>query len=103
MICLAQAVFELQIVFNDAVMHYNDASCAIPVWVRILFGGSSVCGPTRVADPVCAIEWTEANRFLEVSKLALGATYFQIMAFIHDGDAGGIVTAILKFTQSVDN
>ena len=63
-IALAQSLFELKIVFDDAVVNDDDAAGAVAMRMRVLFGRTAVCGPTRVADAVSAVEWTQPDRLL---------------------------------------
>ena len=67
MIFLAQIVFELQVVFDDAVMHDHHAAGAVTMRVCVFFGGAAVRGPTRVAHPISAVEGVFAQSYFEIS------------------------------------
>src|SRR6185369_14699917 len=71
--------------------------------VRVFFGGTAVRGPTRVADAVGAVEWTEPDRLFEIAQFSFGATNLEVVIFIDDGDTRRVVTAILEFAQPVDD
>ena len=58
---LSQAFFQLQVVLDDAVVHYDHAAGAVAVRVSVLFGGPAVRGPTRVPDAVSAVERARAE------------------------------------------
>ena len=103
MIGLAQSLFQLQIVFDDAVVNDDDAPGAIAMRMRVLFSRPAVSGPARVADAVGSIERTQANDFFEVAQFSFGAPNLEIVAFINDGDAGRVVTAILELAQAVND
>src|SRR5690349_19608163 len=84
-------------------MDHDDAAGAIAMRMRVLFGRTAVSGPTRVADAVRAVEWTEPNRLFEIAQFAFGATDLEIVLFVDYGDARRVVTAILEFAQPVDD
>ena len=44
-----QFVLQLEVIFDDAVVHDDDLAFAIAMRVGVLFGGTSVRGPARVA------------------------------------------------------
>src|SRR5688572_3072804 len=71
--------------------------------VCVLFRGTPVGGPARVADAVSAIERTKANRLFEVAELSFGATNLEFVSFIDDRDTGRVVTAIFELAQPIDN
>jgi hypothetical protein len=79
---------EGKIIFYDAVVYDYDASAAIAVRVGVLFGGTAMGGPARVADTECAIERFRADDFFEVSELAFGAADLQAVAIPRYGDSG---------------
>src|SRR5689334_18348759 len=84
-------------------MDHDDSARAVAMRVRILFRGTPVGRPARVADSVSAVEGTEPNRFFEVAQFSFRASNLEIVIFIYDGDAGGVVAAILEFAQPVDD
>src|SRR3990172_1331625 len=45
-----QTVFQLEIIFDDAVMYHDDTPLAVPVRVGVLLSGASVCGPPGVTN-----------------------------------------------------
>src|ERR1044071_410824 len=103
MIGLSQAVFQLKIVFDDAVVNDDDAPRAVAVWMRVLFRRTPVRGPARMADAVSAVEWRQADRLFQIAELALGAANLKVVAFVNDRDASRIVAAIFEFTQPVND
>ena len=102
-VSLSQAFFQLQIVFNDAVVDHYNATGAVAMRMGVFFGGTAVGGPTRVANAISAVEWSQANRFFKIAQLAFSAPYLELRVLIDDGDARRIVPAILKLTEPVDN
>ena len=54
----AQPLFQLQIVFDDAVVNHDHATGTVAVGMRVLFGRSAVSGPAGVANSISAIEGT---------------------------------------------
>ena len=88
MISLAQPFFQLQIVFDDAVVHNDNAAGAITMRMSIFLGRPAVSRPARVPDAICAIEWGQSYSFFEISQFAFGAANLKIAVFVHDRDAG---------------
>src|ERR1700752_1739915 len=77
---LAQPVFELQIVFDNAVVDHDHAAGAVAMRMCVLFGGTPVSGPTRVTDAVSAVERTQTNRLFEIAQLAFSATNLELVS-----------------------
>jgi hypothetical protein len=67
-----QLLFQVKVVFDDAVVHNHDAACAVAVRMGILLGGAAMCRPSRVADAVQPFDGFHTNRLLEVGELASG-------------------------------
>ena len=65
-----ELMLQLQIILDDAVVHHDDVAGAIPVRVRVLFGGTPVRGPARVADAVRPIQRIHADRVFQISQFA---------------------------------
>src|SRR5947209_7231966 len=103
MIRAAQAVFELKIVFDDAVVDDDDASGTVAVRVRVLFRWPPVRRPARVADAICAVERLQPYGLFEIAELALGAAYVEMVRLVNDRDACGVVAAILQLPQPVED
>src|SRR6266852_1130143 len=100
---LLQFFLELEIVFDNAVVHHDNLPSAVTVWVSILLRGAPVGGPARVADAVGAFDGRLGNGFFEVAKLSRGAANLQLAGAVHDGDARGIVTAVFEFAKAFDD
>src|SRR5947209_19210014 len=103
MIAFAQAILQLKIVFDDAVVYHDDATCAVALRVRVLFRRTPVRSPARVAYAVSAIQRVEANCFLKIPKLSFRATNLKIVLFINDSNASRIVSAIFQLPQPVND
>jgi len=67
-----QFPFQFEIVFDDAVVDYDDAAGAVAVGVGVLFGGAAVGGPAGVAYAVGAVEGIVAQDEFDVFELAGG-------------------------------
>ena len=63
-------MFELEIIFDDAVVDHHDVALAIAMRMRVLFGGTSVRGPARMADTVGAVDGVQANGIFQIPQLA---------------------------------
>ena len=103
MVAFAQAVFQLQVVFDDAVVDNDYATRAVAVWVRILFRRTPMRSPARVAYAVSAVQWIQPYRFLEIAKLSFGSTNLKVVLFINHRDASRIVAAIFQLSQPLNN
>src|SRR6266581_3762323 len=71
--------------------------------VGVLLGGAAMGGPARVADAVRALQWGLGNDLFEITKLARRAADFQFAGLRHDGDACGIIAAVLQLAQAFDD
>ena len=100
---LLELFFELEIVFDDPVVHHDNLSGAIAMRMSIFFGGAAVRGPACVADAVGALDGRLGNGFFEVAELSGGAANFQFARAVHDSDACGVVAAILELAKTLDN
>src|SRR5712691_1293432 len=84
-------------------MHYDQTAGAVAMWVRVFFRRAAVRGPTRVAHAVSAVERFLPQRFFEVAQFAFGPADLQLVVFVNDGNARGVVAAVFKLAQAVDN
>ena len=96
-------VLELDVIFDDAVMHDDHLARAIAMRMGVFLGRAPVRGPARVPDAIEAVDGRLANRFLEITKLAGGAAQFELAVRPDHGDSRGIVSAILEAAQAVQN
>src|SRR6476469_2879802 len=103
MVCLTQLLFELQVVFNNSVVHHDDASGAIAMRMGVFFCRPAVRCPAGVTYAVGTVERAAPNNFLKVETLSLGAAYFERMSLVYHRDACRGVTAILELTQAVND
>ena len=98
-LCL-QAVLELQVILDDAVVHHHHVAMAIAMRMRVLFGGTAVGGPAGVADAERAVHRVEPDGIFQVAQFALGAPNGELPVVAEHGDAGRVVTAILQPLQT---
>ena len=99
---------EGEVVFDDAVVNDDEGAGAVAVRVRVLFGGASVGGPAGVADAEGAVDGVVGDYGLEVAELAGGAAELERAVAVDagaagDGDACGVITAILETAQAFDD
>ena len=96
--------FEVEIVFDDAVVDYDDAAGAVAMGMGVLFGGAAVGGPAGVADAEGAVEGMLAEDFFEVGELAGGAADIEGGAGgAADRDACRVVAAIFEAPQALND
>src|SRR5208337_780158 len=100
---LSKLLFERQVVFDDAVVDDDDASGAVAVGVSIFFGGTATRCKEGVADAIGSVEWPQPDGLFEVAQLALGAANLQAFSVTADGNAGGIVAAVLQPPQAIND
>src|ERR1700716_1657821 len=97
---LLQLFFQLEIVFDNSVMYNDDLAGAVAMRVSVFFSGTAVSGPARVTDAVGAFERGLGDDLFEIAKLAWGAADFQFSGLRDNGDARGIIAAVLELPQS---
>ena len=95
-----QFLLQFEVVLDDPVMHDHDAAGAIPVGVRVLLGGATVRGPSRVAHAVESINGFVANRELQIGQLPGRATKGDALR-THKRDARRVIAAVFHAAQSV--
>ncbi len=98
-----QLFFERQVVFDDAVVHYDEIALAVAVRVGVLFGRPAVSGPTGVADAEGAVHRVHPDRFFQVAEFALGAAYRQLFVITVDRKPGRIVAAVFQTLQPLQD
>ena len=103
MIFLPQVVLQLEIVFDDAVMNDDHSASAIAMRVGVFFGRTTVCGPTRVAHAVRAIDRIFLQDVFKIAQLALSPANLQLVILVNSGNAGRVVAAIFKLAQALDD
>src|SRR5436309_1685020 len=79
------------------------SASAIAMRVGIFFGRTTMCGPTRVAHTVRAVDGISLQDVFEVAQLALGPANLQLVILVNRGNAGGVVAAIFKLAQTLDD
>src|SRR5918996_4756189 len=94
----AELLFELQVIFDDAVMDHHDI--AGTVRMSIGFRRSPMSCPARVADADRSRQRLPAEHRFEVIQLAFASTDCYL-AIVQHSDAGGIVAPVLEFSQTV--
>ncbi len=99
-----QLPLEIEVVFNDAIVHNDDAAGAVAMGMGVFFSGAAVGSPARVADAERAGERMLAQDFFEILKLAGSAADFKYgAAGAADCDACGIVAAIFQAPEALKN
>ncbi len=96
-------LFQVDVVLDDSVVDHDDLAGAIAVRMSVFLRRAAVRGPARVADAVDAVDWRDADGFLEVAQLSGGAANFKFAIVAHDGDAGRIISAIFQAPQAVQD
>ena len=98
-----QLMFQRQIVFDNPVMHHDDAACAIAMGMRILFCGSAMRSPACVADAIGAMHRLLRQHCFQIFQLARSATQLHPVFSASHGDACRIIAAILQPPQPFKN
>src|ERR1700730_7845460 len=94
-----QLLFELQIVFDNAVVHDNDLAGAVAMRVRVLFGRSAMGGPARVADSVGALDRRFLENFFEIAQFSRRPPHFQL-GLVHHRDSRRVISAVFELAQT---
>src|SRR5512135_596693 len=94
-----QVLFKLEIIFYDAVMDDGDRLIATRMRVGVIMAGYAVRGPTGVRDA----ERRNRRRVFgdqthQIVDLTLGLADMEFAAG-KNGDAGGIIPAVLQTLQ----
>ena len=85
-------------------MDDDDAAGAVAVRMGVLFSGTAVRGPARVADAEGAIERILAQNLFKVRQLSCRAAQIELVAAgVADGDASRVVAAIFEAPQPLDD
>ena len=101
---------QLDVVLDDAVEHDVDSFVAVSVRMRVRLGHAAMRSPAGVSDPgrrlvtvgadarehECAIRDGRAERD-EVADRAYGLS---VTGLVQQGDAGGVIAAVLELLQS---
>ena len=95
-----QVVLQREKVLDDPVVNHHDTAAAVDVRVRVLVGRVSVRGPPGVPDPDVAVDRMPLHELREAGELARRLAHLDAAA-VHDGDACGIVAAVLQPAQAV--
>ena len=94
-----QLVLQSEVVLDDAVVHHHDVALAIAVRMRVLFRGTSVRGPARVADAVGAVNGVQlrmaSSRLRSLPDARRSCSYLSV----HHGDARRVVPAVLQLRR----
>src|SRR5229473_6617222 len=98
-----QLLFELQIIFDDAVVDHHDLSRAITVRVRVFFGRAPMRRPAGVPNPISSVDWRFLDDLFQVAQLAGRAANFQFARGVDHRDTGGVIAAVFQFAQPFDN
>ena len=74
-----QAMLELEVVLDDAVMDHHHVAMAIAMRMGVLFGGPAVGSPARMADAERAIHRAKPDGIFQVAQFAFGATNGELL------------------------
>src|SRR5436309_1118602 len=96
-------LFKRDVVLDDAVVNNNNLAATIAVGMRVLFGGAPVSGPAGVANAVGSIERLEPDHFFQIAQFAFGSPNLKTLAVATDGNSGGVIPAVFKPPQAIQN
>jgi len=98
-----QLFLERKIVFDDAIVDDDDLAGAVAMRVGVLLSGTAVGGPAGVSDAIGAVERLDPDDFFKIAQFALGAAHLQAGSIAGDGDARGVVAAVLELSEAFDD
>ena len=96
-----ELALQLDVVLDHPVVDDDDAALAVAMGMRVLVGRASVGGPAGVTEAEGPLDGLSLDQLLEVLELPRAAADFE-PSFADDGDAGGIVAAVLELAQTLD-
>src|SRR5437764_2567941 len=96
-----QLIFQRLVIFNHAVVHERELSRGVEVRMRVLVGRLSMSRPAGVADAISTGERFRRHELAELGD-ASGAFPGLNAIAVYDRDAGGIVAAIFKAAQTIE-
>src|SRR5262249_16129040 len=94
-----QLLAQLAEILDDAVV--DDGEALGGMWVRVIFGRSTVGSPARVADADRAGERLAREPGFEIAQLALGTPACTMPGF-GSGDTGRVIAAIFEPLERID-
>jgi hypothetical protein len=95
-----ELVLQLAVVLDDAVVDNGRDAVAVEVRMRVRLARAAMCRPPRMADAQRAGRRPLHQHAVEIAELALGAAELEVPVD-GDGDAGGVVAAILQPAQAL--
>src|ERR1017187_8495849 len=95
-----QAVLEIEVILDDAVVHHHHVAVAIAMRMGILFGGPPVGRPAGMSDAEGAVHRAEPDGIFQVTQFAFGAPYDELLIVTIDGDTSRVVPAVLQPLQA---
>ena len=99
---LLQPFFDLQVVFDDPVVHNRDFVLAAQVRVGVDVRWFAVSGPPGVADTDCARNRLLVHQLLEGGQAAF-LLYNTKALLIHHRNAGRIIPPVFQALQPIEN
>ncbi len=95
-----QLALQIQVIFDDAVMHHHDPAGAVSMGMSILFGWPPMGGPARVPDAVRALQRMLPDHFFQVAQLSRRAAQFKPVPGGSYGDTGRVISAVFQPPQA---
>src|SRR6185369_4330563 len=96
-----EALLELQIILDDAVVHDDELLRAIGVRMGVLFRWAAVRGPAAVAEPDLAVHGRRRQQVGQLADLADAAAQLQPAA-VQDGDARRVVAPVFEALEALE-
>src|ERR1700719_990240 len=100
---LFEFLLELQVIFDDAIVHNDDFALTVAMRMGIFLCRPAMRGPARVSEAIDPIDGIVADGLFEIRQFAGGATNLHMPVLANDGDACGIVPAIFQASKAVQN
>ncbi len=90
------------VVLDDAVEDDGDAPRAVAVRVGVLLAGPAMRRPARVSETDARLRGVPADRLEQLVEVA-DSTHDVEPAGLDEGDAGGVVAAVLQASEAVED
>ena len=96
-----QTVFQLQVVFDDAVVHHHELAPIADLRVGVYIAGGAVGGPPGVANAHCAGQaFASLQNALQHAQAPFGLDHMQAGTVVYR-HTGGVIPPVLQLLQAV--
>jgi hypothetical protein len=100
---LFELLLELQVIFDDAIVHNDDFTLTVAMRMGIFLCRPAMRGPAGVSQAIDPIDRIIADGLFEIRQFAGGAANLHMPVLTHNCDACGIVSAIFQASKPIQD